>query len=496
MISQFSEKIRSLFSKSNGASKTALAFGGTVILTSVVVTAAIVGVRQLGALESFELQAYDYLMRSRPKEQPDDRVVVVEISEQDIRQQNEFPMSDATIAKLLQKLEQYQARAIGIDILRDVPIGQGRQDLVKVLTNNDNIIAACKLSSESEPGTPAAPGVPEERVGFADMPFDRDNKIRRNILVSTPTKPTVPVEKPHLCNFDSPENQILSLAFNTALLYLQSEKIEPEQTDAGDLKLGSAVFKRLESNAGGYRNISAEDYQMMINYRSGGQPAKQVPLTQVLQGKVDKALLRDRLVLVGYTATTANDDFGTPYSAGGQDRVEMPGVVIHAHIASQILSAVWNQRPLIWYWPLWSEVLWIFGWSVVGGTIGWKIHRPWLFALTAGAAIVILYGSSYTLFLQAGWIPIVPSALAVVVTAASVVLIDRYSQAVTDVVKKLFRIEIQIDESQKAKEVAEIIETDSFQGLQEKAKELRNRRHNTTTTDIPPSPEIPPSPIE
>ncbi|NET58920.1 MAG: CHASE2 domain-containing protein [Symploca sp. SIO2E6] len=483
MISHLSEKIRLLLSNPNDLGKSVTAFGGTVLLASALITGATAILQQLGVLEGLELAAYDQLVRSRPDEGLDERLLVVAINDADIQQQNQFPIHDNTLTEVLAKLEEYQPRAIGIDILRDVPIGEGRAGLTNLLKQNDNIIAVCKLSSEDEPGNPAAPGVPEERVGFADLPLDPDTSIRRSILVSTPTPPKTPIEKPHLCNYDDPENQIDSLALQLAVLYLAEEGIEPEPTEYGELKLGPTVFRPLEDNAGGYYSAGAVDYQLMLNYRSAENAAKQVSITEVLEGKVEPNLVKNRVVLIGYTTTTANDDFTTPYSAAGQDRVEMPGVVIHAQSVSQILSAVLDNRPLIWYWPQWGEILWLFGWSVVGGSIAWSIHRPWLFALAGGSAIALLYGNSYLLFLQAGWIPLVPPAIALVATAGGVVIIDRYGQTISKSVKTFLRLNIEIDQEQKEEQVAEITETEYFQNLQQKAQQLREQKDNSTTNN-------------
>ena len=484
MIDQFSKKIGSVFPNPGNLGKAAISFGATVMLTSLAIAGTIIGLRQGGFLESYELDAYDGLIRSSPAEPPDERLVVVEITQDDIRKQNEFPIWDDTLAQLLERLEEYQPRAIGIDIGRDVPIGQGREKLAKALKENDNIIAACILSSLDEPGTAAAPGVPPERIGFADLPQDIDAKIRRTALISTPAQSKIPIVKPHLCNFVSEENQIPSFAFSLALIYLDSEGIPQEQTEEGYFKLGPTVFKPLGEDSGGYAYTGATDYQIMIKYRAAENAVPLVTLSDVLEKKVDPGLLRDRIVLVGYTASSVNDDFPTPYSAGKQARVEMPGVVVHAQIVSQILSAVWNNEPLIWYWPQWSEMLWILGWSVVGGTLAWKIRRPWIFLPAGGGAIAILYGISYQLFLRGGWIPLVPPGLGLVVTAGSVLLIDRYAQAVYQGVKKLLRIDIQIDQVEKERHVAEITETQSFQELQQKAMQLRNRKKNINNQDM------------
>ncbi|QIZ70420.1 CHASE2 domain-containing protein [Oxynema aestuarii] len=485
MIAQLTEKIRATIAHPKSLGQAAVGFGGTVILASFGVAAVVVGVRQVGGLESFELQAYDRLMRSRPDPGPDERLLVVEISEDDIRAQNEYPISDATMAAMLNQLVADEARAIGIDILRDVPIGTGREQLVKVLSENDNIIAACKLSSEAEPqGVPAAPSVPEERIGFADLPVDRDVTIRRTILVSTPiVGPQTEIVKPHLCNYPDPENQLPSLSFSLALMYLQGEGVEVALAENGqDLVLGDAVLKRLGDRSGGYAQTGATDYQLMLNYRSGDNAIEQVKLTDLIEGRVDPETIRDRVVLAGYTASTANDDFATPYSAGSQDRVEMPGVVIHAQATSQLIAAALDGRPLIWYWSQWGEILWIFLWALVGGSLAWAIRRPWVLGVATVGGLAILYGVSYALFLQAGWIPFVPPAIALLGSVGGVVAIDRfnksaYGQAVIQGVKGFLKIDIEIDQEKKEEQVAEITESDYFKNLQEKAHQLRAQKH-------------------
>lgn len=486
MANKIVTKIRSFFSNGTSSSTAILAFGRSVLLTSVVVTGLVVGVRQLGMLEGMELRAYDQLMRSRRDEGEDNRLLVVGVTESDIQSRREYPIKDDTLAQVLEKLQAYQPRAIGVDILRDVPQGtpQGRIALENILKQNENIIAVCKMSSADEPGTAAAPGVPEERVGFADLPLDPGGTLRRSLLLSTPTAPKVTPPIEHLCNIPDPENQIPSFGFQLALLYLEGENIAPELTPNGELQIDSTVFKRLSEKSGGYHNAEAGDYRLMLNYRSPENSVKQVSLSEVLDGKIEPAWVKDRIVLVGYTSANVKDDFYTPYSAGAQDRQKMPGVVVHAQNVSQILSTVLDERPLIWYWPEGNEILWVLGWSLVGGILAWRVRRLWLFGLGVVVAAGVLYGACYMLFIKsAGWVPLVPPIVGLVVTAVTVVLIERgYAKAIYQGVKKVI-LNIEIDEEKKQKDVAEITETESFAELQQKAAQLRKNRRKDKVSE-------------
>jgi CHASE2 domain-containing sensor protein len=461
MISKFSQKVRSVLTRLNYRQTAVLNFGTRVVLTSVVMTTFVVGLRQMGILEAMELGAFDQMMRWRPDERHDERLLVVAITEKDIQEIQEATLSDQNLNRLLGKLEEYQPLAIGLDIFRDVPVGTGRDDLLKRLQQSERIIAVCKSGNVDNPGVPPPPGVPEDQVGFADQVIDTDGIIRRSLLFIAPASSNTPVSSSRantgsIC--DDSSAQLLSLSFQLAIRYLQVRGIQPELTTANELKLGSTVFRPLKENDGGYQNADVGGYQILLNYRSPENVAKQLTLTQVLEGKIDPNWIKDRIVLVGYTAPSKKDDFGTPYSAGQQEKFKMPGVVVHAQIVSQILSAVLDDRPLFWFWTEWGEILWIAGWSLVGGVLAWRIRHPAVFGFAGVVVLGGLFGLSFAIFTQAGWVLIAAPTLGLIATAGSVVLVDRfekggYAKKIYKGVQKLFRIEI--DEEEKARQLAE-----------------------------------------
>ncbi|GBE93031.1 CHASE2 domain-containing protein [Nostoc cycadae] len=470
--------------------QTVLTIGGTVVVTSVAIAGLILGLRELGSLQGMELATFDWLMRSRPDEGVDNRFLIVGVDDTDIQTRKEYPIEDGTMAQLLTKLEEHEPRVIGIDILRDVKQGTaaGRTDLMQTLSANENIAAVCVVSKADSPGIAAAPGIPEDRVGVADFPVDAGGTVRQGMIISIPKASKLPKPSEHICNIADPENQLPSLSFQMVVRYLAAQGIEPELTKSGELKFGSTVLKRLTPKSGGYHNIDTSDYQILLNYRSAKNAVKQVSLSEVLANKVDPALIKDKIVMIGYTAQIVKDTFYTPYSAGSADSQKMPGVVVHAQNASQILSAVLNKRPLFWYWNELQEGLWVFAWSLVGGFLAWRIRKPWLLILGGGVAIAILLGTNYIIFIHAGWIPLVPPVLSLLGSAVAVVLIDRYAATIVKTVKGFLKINIDIDEDKKNQEVAAITESDYFLELQHKAKDLRVRENedklSLTTTPV------------
>ena len=143
------------------------------------ITALVLGLRQLQVLQSLELAAYDRLVQSRPDLPPDPRLLVVAITEEDFRRQGGFPISSQVLADVLQRLQTYQPRAMGLDILRDVPVpardGQSRQAeyqaLLSQLKSSDRMIVITKLPSQDQAGVPPPPGIPNAQLSFNDVVF-------------------------------------------------------------------------------------------------------------------------------------------------------------------------------------------------------------------------------------------------------------------------------------------------------------------------------------
>ena len=403
-----------------------------VLLTSMVVTSFVMGIRHLGMLQAWELQAYDQLMRSRPTEGSDSRLLVVTITEEDFQRKEQKnrkgSLSDRALNLLLQKLESYQPRAIGLDIYHDFPVDSNEADLATRMRHKNNFFAICKGrdAEANHPGTAPPPDVPTERQGFSDVIKDPDGVLRRHLLAINPS-PTSPCTTPY------------ALSAQLAFHYLEAEGISAKYTEKGDLQLGKVTFKRLRNHRGGYQNVDAWGNQILLNYRSYRSPLKIAPtltLTEVLSDSVKPDQVKGRIVLIGITAQSAQDYIPTPYSMGQGFYEEMPGVIVQAQMVSQLLSAVKDKRPLLGVWPVRGEALWIWGWSFVGSFLVWRCRSRLYLALVVSSALGVLYVLCFALFTQGYWVPLVPSVLALLVTSSSV-LVYPASKATTPVVPSI-----------------------------------------------------------
>ncbi len=369
--------------------------------TSAVVTGALLGVRQLGWLQPLELASYDQMVQSRPDQPPDARLLIVAITEADIKAQKRWPLSDSTIATALQKLQQQNPRVIGLDLYRDLPQAPGNAELSKQL-QQPNVITITKIQDTDDFGVDPPPGVPADRISFNDIVSDPDGVIRRSLLFANTDQAT-----------------LYSFSLRLAIAYLQHQGIAPQSglLDETNLRLGTAEFIPLESTSGQYQTVDARGYQILLNYRSRRNVAHQVTLTQVLDGTVDPNWVKDKVVLIGTTARSAKDTFLTPYSHAEAQTASMPGVVIHAQVVSQFLSTVLDHQPLFWFWSDWVEDVWIWVWVVMGASLAWSIRHPLGLCLAITIATTALLISCDAIFQQEGWVPTAAPLVGVIVVA-------------------------------------------------------------------------------
>ena len=358
-------------------------------ITVIGVTGAVLVLQWSGSLQLLEWAILDRWFRLRPLESGEPRVVIVTIDESDISRLGRWPMSDETLAKLLEKVKQQQPKAIGLDLYRNLPVEPGHSELLKIFAATPNLIGVKKVVGDASGPVVDPPPVLRDRsqVAASDLVVDADGKVRRHLLSVR----------------ESTGKTMLTLGTKLALTYLQAENIRLETNgNTRNLKLGRAKFLPLEKNAGGYVRVDVGGYQILSNFQRlrGGFP--KISLADVLEDRIPPSLMRGRIVVIGSIAESLGDRFYTPYT--NNVRTAWSGVEIHANLASQILSAALDGRQLLRGVPEPLEWLWIGFWSSLGGALGWSVRTPRWGIFTIGAAIGSLFGSAYLLFLAGWWI--------------------------------------------------------------------------------------------
>lgn len=416
---------------------------GTVVVSAMAATVVVAIARFFGLTEGLELMAYDHLLRLRPGEPQDDRITLITVdsrSARDLREQmldgayepGYGTIPDGALAEVLTNLQQHNPRLIGLDFYRDFPADPV---LAAQMQQMDNLIAVCKHAATGEAGesleeadgelvegyTPP-PELPIEQIGFTDFADDGSGFVRRHYLMQSPD--------PIYCETWDAFSLVM------ARRYLEGEGASYQSPLAEDIQgvfyspdgmmFGDTPIPMLTGDGGGYRNTNfrLQGYQTMLNYRVHQDRAdlfaRSIPFREAMNNTVDPSLVRDRIVLIGYTdsADINADYWDTPYG-------QMPGVYVQGQMISQVLSAVLDRRPLIWWWPLWGEHLWTGIWAVAGGFILWGFYRP-KWRITAGIITILgLYGTCYiVLASQAGWLALVPAGIALTLTGTTVILLN------------------------------------------------------------------------
>ena len=370
-----------------------------IFCASLFVTGVIIGVRQWGGLQELELFAYDGMVRLKSDHCLDERLLLVEITDLDINNQKRWPIDDQTIAQLLAEIQKYQPKVIGLDLYRDITFPPGTASLQQQL-QADNLIAIEYLG-HGDNRVPPPTLVPPSQVGFNDVVLDQDSVLRRNLIYAR-----------------LGERQLYSFAFRLSLQYLQDlpefeNNLEISES-LDSLKVGNTVLPRLQANSGGYQMDPSEalGWQILINYPSH-DIATTVTLTEVLEGKLNSDLVKDKVVIIGTTAPSIKDFFYVPYKG---NQATIPGALAHAQMVSQIIRLILGESTQFWFWSEGVESLWIAAWSLLGLAIAIKFKHPLSVGLTTVGGISLLYGICLATFFAGGWIPFVPSLLSLVLT--------------------------------------------------------------------------------
>ncbi|AFY72166.1 integral membrane sensor hybrid histidine kinase (plasmid) [Thalassoporum mexicanum PCC 7367] len=375
-------------------------------IAAIAVTVVVVALRFAGAFQLWELVTLDRFFQLAPAQNHPERVVIVAIDETFIRTNGTWPMPDADLATVIEQISAQQPVAIGLDIYRDLPVEPGHQKLVEIYQTTPNLIGIEKVTSDEQAGIVAPPPELEalDQVAFNDVVLDDDGTLRRALL-------SIRIENDEI---------YLSLPLRLALMYLEREGIfiKPIDAEQSTVGLGRAVFESLTRNDGGYVRADDNGYQIMLNYhrhtcqeQANCEVFKTVSIADVLAGKVEPDLFRDRLVLIGSTAESIKDRFFTPFTHS--NLTAAPGVEIHAYIIDHLLAAAIDGQPVLYGWAEPQEIIWILVWAAVGGTIGvWFISDRWrgllVFAIALGLVLVLPYG----LFLIGSWGPLPPALIA------------------------------------------------------------------------------------
>ena len=382
------------------------------ILIGCITTAAF---NSLGWLPISERKLYDYYLRSRPLEPQDKKIVIVGLNEKDIEKLS-FPISDNTLAILLTKIKAQNPRAIGLDLHRNVNIGEeNNKRLDNIFGSTPQLIGVEKADGGNPHLNSISPPTELEKLGqtgASEIIEDGENGVvRRGYLY---------VQK------SNRDKTIPSLGLAVALKYLKAENIVPTAYGSQSwLKLNNAVFPMLETNRLFYSNQDIDNYQTIINYCNAKNKFLQVSISDVLENKIEDNFFQDKIVFIGTTAETIEDIYTTPYSYESEEENYdfTYGVEIHASMTSQIVSTALGDRTIIKFLPLYWQYSGLFILLITTSFSSWYLYtknnffprkKIVLHMVYSIFSLIIILVIGYLLLLFGWWTPTVTALLLVI----------------------------------------------------------------------------------
>ncbi|MCC5637842.1 CHASE2 domain-containing protein [Nostoc sp. CHAB 5844] len=385
----------SLFSKKQIQQEIAIlrqtAIPGITVLIIIIIA------RLTGLLQHIKLITFDTFLRFRPDERTDKRVVIVGVTEQDIDSTKSYPLSDREIALLIQKIQTSKPTVIGLDIVRNMAVEPGHQEIIKVFRQSKNLIGIEKVLPPEEILPP--PSLPPEQIGFSDVIADQDGKYRRYLLWTT-----------------NPKNQDedkYSLALQLAKTYLsvQGISIETGKHDPNTIRFANTEIPRFLANSGGYVGANDTGLKTLVNFRSSQKPFRFLSFNDIKSNNFQPQWLENKVVIIGVTASSVADFFNTSATTSSKIAGHIYGVEFHAHVTSQIINAVLHGRPILKSWSQVWEYLWIIAWGLIPIIIGMVNQNIWKILLIMILASFCLTSIAYLLILLGWWIPIAPNLI-------------------------------------------------------------------------------------
>jgi adenylate cyclase len=365
------------------------------LISTHLIVVAIILIRGPGWLQPFELAIYDQLRVAWAGHEPSARILLVGGTEEDLLRWN-WPLRDADLATLLERIAGWQPRVIAVDLYRDHPEPPGTDRLAAVIAQHREIVWAFKLREDARPGIPPPEMLRDtDRIAFTDVPTDAGNVVRRALLYA-----------------DDGAGNYPGMGMAVALRYLADDNIKPASASGDRLRLGKVLITPLDDTRGPYISLDSRGYQFLLDYRGGPHPFTLKSIGDVMSGDDAASLVRGRAVIIGTTSESVKDSFSTPFNTLFNNEDPIYGITVHAHVAAQLIRESVDGAPILRGFPRAVEDLWIWGWALAGMTLGMLLRNTIPAISGSAAGLLILAGTAYQAFGAAVLLPAFPAAIA------------------------------------------------------------------------------------
>ncbi len=344
---------------------------GVRLLVGLLCTLVLLGLNLSGhspqLMQRLEGDLYDQRLRATLLDEPDPRIVIIDIDESSMARVGRWPWPRDHIARLIEGLfEDYDAALVAFDILFSEPDDRiPLQHLTRLMDRKDGVLTPQQLQT-LHPDQQLADTLAAYPVVLSQLFDPRDDRLHAGKLgpplqLSAPIPPGVPLARPrgHVGNlpllaeqagagfFDNPFVDPDGVYRRVPLLQQYQGHYYPALALAiwQALVMSPQVSPRIEYDASGrYPSLTAlnaggleipVDAQgaMRVPYRGGPGSFAYISAADILDGTAPHEQLAGTIVIVGTSAAGLNDLRVTPVSH------LYPGVEVHANLVSAMLDA-------------------------------------------------------------------------------------------------------------------------------------------------------------
>lgn len=365
--------------------------GNALALLSILVLAALVQVADPAWLRAMRHQVFDQYQRWQPRVWQDQPVRVIDIDEESLARLGQWPWPRTRMAELVDRARAAGAAALGFDVVfaepdRTSPQAMARQwaltprqrTLLDGLPDHDQRFAeaiapggvvlgfSLQVAGEVAPG--ASGDALPQRARFVQLGPPALQGLPQGEAVVPPLPPLAAAAQGHGALSFVPDGDgvlrrlpLLVRVQDRLLPSLVAEMLRVGQDQSNYLLRSEPepIGGLAELRVGQVTLPSTAAGEFWLHY-SQPAPARRIAAWKVLEGQVDPAELRDRLLLVGSSAQGLLDLRFTPLGT------VVPGLEVHAQALEQALSGAFLRRPT-WMQPL--ELLALLVGGLLVGTL-------------------------------------------------------------------------------------------------------------------------------
>jgi adenylate cyclase len=383
---------------------------------------------EIPLLEHLELRTYDLRLRTLPAARPR-HVTIAAIDEASLAALGRWPWSRSVHARLAERLDQLGARVIAYDLFYpERESAAADAQFARALAGTHKaLLGTLFLYGYDETRHLAAGALEQAEKGIAPHAIAA-------VRAPSGTRQPLPLQEPFGVIVSIPELQAAAAAAGHLNVLPDSDGVVRRvplvvryggryypSFDAlaarawlgkGEFALDAADYGLTGLQIGSRQVPLDEAGRLLVRYRGREGSFDTVSIADVLEGRADAALVRDRVVLIGNTAKGIGDLRVTPYGT------LFPGVEVRANIIENLIEGEFLQRPD------WMSLVDSAALLAIGLVLAWLLPRlgvtgAGLLALGVAAGWVLL--ADYLFVTQGLWLnvvyPVLLAALLFVSTA-------------------------------------------------------------------------------